>query len=162
MARRNLPFERALSTIEISRMAEDAITTWGNQVIEPNINMVNSKVHFNIIAEGNFSIEVQRHRVNTSLGNLRVVPFTNNSKLVSLASITLTHSIVRKWRLSQFVKQWEKITCEREILSIVKGYQTQFANLPVQEKPPNTIKMSEQQSLPVDQKISELPEKGAI
>ena len=47
-------------------------------------------------------------------------------------------------RLSQFVKQWEKITLDQEILSIVKGYQIAFTNLPVQEKPSNSIKMSEQ------------------
>ena len=38
-----------------------AITTRGNQVIETNKNMVNSKVRFNIIAEGNFNMEVQQH-----------------------------------------------------------------------------------------------------
>ena len=46
--------------------------------------------------------------------------------------------------------------------STVQGYQIPFTNLPVQEKPPNTIKMSEQQSLVVDQEISQLLEKGAI
>ena len=174
LARRNLPFEKALRTIKINRMAEGAITPRGNQVIETNINMVNSKVRFNIIAEGNFNMEVQQHRVNTSLENLKEVPFTNNSKLVPLASMTLIHLVVRKLfteeipnvplagRLSQFVKQWEQITRDQEILSIVKGYQTPFTNLPVQEKPPNTIEMSKQQSLLVNQEISELLEKGAI
>ena len=84
-------------------MAEDAISTWGNQVIEPNINMVNSKLHFNIIAGGNFSIEVQRHRVNTSSENLKVVPFTNNTKLVSLASITLIHLKMKTIRVCKAV-----------------------------------------------------------
>ena len=41
-------------------MAEGAITTRRNHVIETNINMVNSKVRFNIIAEGNFTMEVQQ------------------------------------------------------------------------------------------------------
>ena len=54
LARRNLPFEKSLRAIKINRMAEGAITPRGNQVIETNINMVNSKVRFNIIAEGNF------------------------------------------------------------------------------------------------------------
>ena len=44
----------------------------------------------------------------------------------------------------------------------MKGYQIPFTNLSVQEKPPNTIKMSEQRSLLVDQQISELLVKGAI
>ena len=58
-------------------------------------------------------------------------------------------------RLSQFVKQWKKITSGQEILLIVKGYQIISRNLPVQEKPPSTLKISDQQSLFVDQEISE-------
>ena len=133
--------------------------------------MVNSKVRVNIIVKGNFNMEVQPHSVNTYLENLKEVPFTNNSKQVPLASMTLIHPVVRKLfteeipnvplagRLSQFVKQWEEITRDQEILSIVKGYQRPFTNLPVQEKPQ---KMSDKQSLLVDQEISELLEKGAI
>ena len=86
-------------------------------------------------------MEVQEHRVNTSLENLKEVPFTNNPNLVPLASMTLIHRVVRKLftkeisnvplagRLSQSVKQWEKITHD--------------------------------QSLLVDEEISELLEKGA-
>ena len=44
----------------------------------------------------------------------------------------------------------------------MKGFQIQFTNLPVQEKPPNTIKMPKQQFLLVDQEIPELLEKGVI
>ena len=72
-------------------MAEGDITTRGNQVVKTNINMVNYKVHFTIRAEGKFNMEVQKHRVNTSLENLKEVPFTNNSNLVPLASMTLIH-----------------------------------------------------------------------
>ena len=96
LERRNLPFKKAFRTIKINRMAEGAITTRGNQVIEMNINMVDSKVHFNIIVERNFNMEVQQHRANTSLENLNEVSFNNNSKLVPLASVTLIHPVVRK------------------------------------------------------------------
>ena len=44
----------------------------------------------------------------------------------------------------------------------MKRYQIPFTNLPVQEESPNKIKRSEQQSLVVDQEISELLEKRAI
>ena len=44
----------------------------------------------------------------------------------------------------------------------MKGYQIPFTNLPVQEKPPNAIKMSEQHSMLVDQETSNLLEKRAI
>ena len=62
-------------------------------------------------------MEVQNHKVNTSSENLKEVPFTNNSKLVPLASMTLIHPVVRKLfteeipnvplagSLSKFVKQ---------------------------------------------------------
>ena len=91
--------------------------------------MVNSEVHFNITAEGNFSMEVQQHKVNTTLENLTEVSFTNNSKLVPLASITLIHQVVKKLitaetenvplagRLSQFAEQWEKITLARNFVN---------------------------------------------
>ena len=63
LVKRSLPFEKALHTIKINRMTRrgGAITTRGNQVIETNKNMVNSKVRFNIIAEGSFNMEVQQH-----------------------------------------------------------------------------------------------------
>ena len=105
--------------------------------------MVLAKVRFKIIAEGNFNMEVHQHKVNISLENLKEISFTNNSKLIPLASMTMIHPVTRKLfteeiinvplagRLSQFVKQWKKITCEQEILSIVKEYQTPFTNLPV-------------------------------
>ena len=62
LGRRNVSFEKVLRTVKINCMAEGAITKHGNQVTETNINMVNSKVRFNIIAEGNFNMEVQQHR----------------------------------------------------------------------------------------------------
>ena len=37
-------------------------------------------------------------------------------------------------RLPQFVKQQKRIIRHQEVLSIVKGYQIPFTNLPVQEK----------------------------
>ena len=79
-------------------------------------------------------MEVQNHNVNTSLENLKEVPFTKNSTLVSLASITLIHPAVRKLfteeipnvplagSLSQFLKQWKRIIRHLEVLSVVKGY----------------------------------------
>ena len=118
------------------------------------------------------NIPLLLHRVNTSSENLKV-PSSSNSKLLPLASMALIHPVVRKLfteeipnvplagRLSQFVKQWEKVTHDQEILSIVIRYQMPFTNLSIQEKP-NTTKMSEQLSLLVDQEISELLEKGAI
>ena len=61
---RSLSFEKA----KINRLAENAITMPGNQVIETYvINMAHSRVPFKITAEGNFSMGVQQQKVNTSL-----------------------------------------------------------------------------------------------
>ena len=174
--RKSLSFKRVFRTVKINHTVEGAITTRKNQVIETNINMVDFRVGFTIIAEENFNMGVQQqHKINTSLENLKDVPFTNNSKLATLTLMTLIDPVVRKLfteeipnaprlagMLSQFVIHLKKITCDQEIVSIVKGYQIPFANLLVQEKFPNTIKMSEQQSLLVDQEISELQEKRVI
>ena len=87
LARRSLPFEKTLRTVKINSMAEGAITARRNQVIETNIiKILYSRVRFKIIVEGNFSIGNQQHKVNTSLENLKKVPFTNNTKLVPPAS----------------------------------------------------------------------------
>ena len=127
LAKRNLPFEKTLRKIKINRMVEGAITKQENQVIKTSINMVSSKVRFNIIAEGNFNMKVQQHKVNTPLENLKKVLFTNSSKIVPLVSMTLMHPVVRKLfteeipdvpltgRLSQFLKQKEKFTRDQEI-----------------------------------------------
>ena len=113
-----------------------------------------------------------QYRSSATLG--KYLFFTNHSKQVPLASMPLINPVVRTLfkeeipnvllagRLSHFVKRWEKITRDQEFLSIVKGYQIPFTNLPAREKPPSTLKMLEKQFLLVDQKISELLEKGAI
>ena len=78
--------------------------------------MVDSKVHFNIIAEGNSDMEVQQHKVNTSLENLKEVPFTNNSKQVPLALMTLIHPVVRKL----FTKEIPICTISRKAITFCK------------------------------------------
>ena len=97
LARRSLPFEKALCTVKINRMAQGSITTRGNQVIETNIiNMVDSRVRFKIIAERNFITKVEQLKVNISVENLKEVRLTNNSKLMPIASMTLIHLVVTK------------------------------------------------------------------
>jgi len=41
-------------------------------------------------------------------------------------------------RINQHLSQWEQITSDREILSIVKGFQVDFNSPPVQSYPPVT------------------------
>ena len=110
LARKDLLFETALHTVKTNRKMMSAITTRGSQVIETNII-------------------VQQHKVNTSLENLKEDLFTNISKLVPLASMTIIHPIIRKLfteeipnvplpgRLSQFVKQRKKYTRQRNFVN---------------------------------------------
>ena len=70
--------------------------------------------------EGQFSMEVQQHKVNSSSENLKEV-LPNHSKLVPLASMFLIRPVERKLftekipnipvgrRISQFVKKWKKL-----------------------------------------------------
>ena len=115
------PFRKGSSHSQNKLHAEGAITRRRDQVIETNIiNILDSRVRLKIIAEGNFNIGVQQHKLNTSLENLKKVSFTSNSKLVPPASMTLIHPVLRKLfteeipnvplagRLSQFVKLWKK------------------------------------------------------
>ena len=90
-----------------------AITTRGNQVIETNINMVNSKVRFNIIVEGNFNMEVQQHMVNISLKNPKVVQKSNIHPVVKKLFTEGIPNVTLAGRLPQFIKQWEKIMCNQ-------------------------------------------------
>ena len=98
----------------------------GKPGIQTNIiNMIDSRVRFKIIAKGNFNMEVQQHKVKSSRKS-KGGSFHNNSKLVTLASVTLIHPVVRKsfieeipnlplvGRPSQFVKQWKKLHATKE------------------------------------------------
>ena len=62
-------------------------------------------------------MEVQNHKVNTSLENLKEVPFTNNSKLVPLASMTLIHPVVRKL----FTEELPNVPLARGLSQFVKN-----------------------------------------
>ena len=89
--------------------------------------------------------------VNTSFTVQKEVSVTSNSELIPNASLA--------GRLPYFITAWEKVTQDREILSIVKGYEILFVSLTSQEKIPNLSK--EQFSL-LEQKGLETLEKGAI
>ena len=116
LARRSLPFEKALRTLKINRMAQGSSTTRENQVIETNIiNMVDSRVRFKIIAERNFITKVEQHKVNISVENLKEVRLTNNSKLMPIASMTLIHLVVQ----NNFPKNTKFIT-GRKAISVSK------------------------------------------
>ena len=121
-ARKILSFENALCTVKTNHMAEVSYYYAGKA---GNLEQHNKygRIHLKIIAEGNFNMKIQQHKVNTSLENLKEISFTNDSKLVPLASLAMIHPVVRKkiiYRRNtkcttefvyhyQFVTQWKKL-----------------------------------------------------
>ena len=86
------------------------------------------------------NMEIQQHKVNTSLENVKKMSLTNNPKLVPLASLRMVHlvriiyqrgmtDIPITGRLSQLLKQCKKVTWDKVILSLVKGYRTPFIRM---------------------------------
>ena len=65
-------------------------------------------------------------------------------------------------RLAHFRKNWEKLTQDQEILSVVKGYVISFLKLPVQRTVPKQVATSKTQELLIDQEIMEMLDKRAI
>ena len=65
-------------------------------------------------------------------------------------------------RLAHFRKNWEKLTQDQEILSVVKGYVIAFLKLPVQRTIPKQVATSKTQELLIDQEIMEMLDKETI
>ena len=65
-------------------------------------------------------------------------------------------------RLAHFSKNWEKLTQDQEILSVVKGYVIPFLKVPMQRPIPKQVTMRKTQELLIDQEIMEMLDKGAI
>ena len=55
-----------------------------------------------------------------------------------------------------FLKNWEKITRDREILNIVQGWEIPLLSPPIQTKPPNKISFSEQEKKVISAEISKM------
>ena len=64
--------------------------------------------------------------------------------------------------VSHSLKNWQKLTLNQDILSVLKGYKTPFIKIPFQEKIPNFTKMNKKQIALVDLELKEMLKKGAI
>ena len=64
--------------------------------------------------------------------------------------------------VSHSLKNWQKLTLNQDILSVLKGYKTPFIKIPFQEKIPNFTKMNKKQIALVDLELKEMLRKGAI
>ena len=65
-------------------------------------------------------------------------------------------------RLAHFSKNWEKLTQDQEILSVVKGYVIPFLKISVKRTIPKEVATSKTQELLIDQEITKMLDKGAI
>ena len=65
-------------------------------------------------------------------------------------------------RISHFMKNWEILTKDQNILDIVAGYKIPFLSHPVQKKTPKPFQWSQKQQYLIHQEIEQLLKKGAI
>ena len=65
-------------------------------------------------------------------------------------------------RLRHFSKNWEKLTPDQDILSVLKGYVIPFLKVLVQRTVPKQVRVFKTQELLIDQDIVEMLEKRAI
>ena len=65
-------------------------------------------------------------------------------------------------RLAHFNNNWEKLTQDEEISSVVKEYMITFLKVPVQRNIPKQVTTSKTQELLINQEIMEMLDKGAI
>ena len=65
-------------------------------------------------------------------------------------------------RLKYFLKNWEKVTNNSTILSIVKGYSIDFVETPYQPRTAIKAKLNQVEEKPVLQEVKEMMEKDAI
>ena len=65
-------------------------------------------------------------------------------------------------RISHFLVNWQKLTLNQDIPSLVKGYTIPFIKIPFQHKIPNFTTMNKKQIALVDLELKEMLKKGAI
>ena len=65
-------------------------------------------------------------------------------------------------RLGYYIKNWEKITQDQNILQLVKGYQIPFLKHPKQDRPPPKSSWSLEEQKLIDQEVQKMLQKGAI
>ena len=61
-----------------------------------------------------------------------------------------------------FVENWKKLTSDRTILNVVKGWEIPLLDSPFQAKPPGEIKMSPEEMRVMDEEVEDMSMKGAI
>ena len=147
-------------------MVEGDFTTVKNRTIETDItrNMVENKT-----TNGAVMSQVSK------VLDQKLAPLSRKfPELIPKESLTNVHPLVKNLftgkipnlqlagRLAHFSKNWEKLTQDQEILSVVKGYVIPFLKVPVQRNIPKQVTTSKTQELLINQEIMEMLDKEAI
>ena len=83
-------------------------------------------------------------------------------RLFSKEMLTKAVNIPPAGRISHFLVNWQKLTLNQDILSVVKGYKIPFIKIPFQRKIPNFTKMKKKQIALVGLELKGMLKKGAI
>ena len=71
-------------------------------------------------------------------------------------------SILFAGRIKYFLPNWERLTTDKEVLNIVKGWEIPFLIKPTQHREPHSIQMTVEESSTVDLEVNSMLRKGAI
>ena len=134
--------------------------------------IIGSKTTQVMLARSDVSNKVHLPSVNI---NLWSQTFNMNPNLIPQSNLTRVHPWIKQLfssenipnvnlagRLKYFVKAWETLTQDPNVLSLVKGYEIPLLSKPRQQKPPQDVQMNLAQRLLVDKEVDNMLKKGAI
>ena len=157
-------FGQVLHRTATNRIVEGDFTTVKNRKIETDITC--SRV------ENKTKNGAVMSQVNKVL-HQKLVPLSRKfPELIPKDSLTNAHPLVKNLftgkipnlqltgRLAHFSKNWENLTQDQEILSVVKWYMIPFLKVSVQRNIPKQVATSKKQELLINQEIMEMLDKG--
>ena len=158
------PFRQALHRTATNRMVEGNFTTVKNRTIETDItrNMVENKTtNGAVMSQVSKVLDQEQGPLFRKFSELIPGEFlTNVRPLVKNLFTGKIPNLQLAGRLAHFIKNWEKLTQDQEILSVVKGYVIPFLKVPVQRNIPKQVTTSKTQEILINQEIMEMLDKG--
>ena len=161
------PFGQALHRTATDCVMEGDFTTVKNRTIEKDIpvrNMVENKTpNGAVMSQVSKVLDQEQDPLFRKFSELIPGEFlTNVRPLVKNLFTGKIPNLQLAGRLAHFIKNWEKLTQDQEILSVVKGYVIPFLKVPVQRNIPKQVTTSKTQELLINQEIIEILDKRAI
>ena len=147
-------------------MVEGDFTTVKKRTIETDIahNMVRKKTtNGTVVSQVSYVLDQNLAPLSRKFPEL--IPeesLTNVHPLVKNLFTEKIPNLQLAGRLAHFSKNWEKLTQDQEILSVVKGYVIPFFKISVKRTIPKEVATSKTQELLMDQEITKMLDKGAI